>query len=574
MAASSQAMHQLNQPKKVVIHALDMDGCVMSTGFIRLAKAKARQRLGLDAFAPIAAEQVTDEEIREALREAHKVLIEHILATAVDGAKVYLISGSNRQARGWEHINATDTRDGRETNWASVRTLQQLHLILQETNPSIELDKLLLEDINRGNEAGTLFEWQLTHPVVGMTDPEVHETTFNTRFDEKKVLIAYVQQHHIVNRHPGAETDYHFYDDREDILNEIEGFYASNPHTSPQGTSIHLYQYLGIFSEDQQPTQPKKRIVLNDAQGQVDSSYRETFAKAGEHITPGVFRIADHAAFTDVLVSAANPSTPDAEVGSPELESLSAQPYSLSHLSASGTVLLPEEELSSVEDESLPVQLVAEPSSSNHLAPQPTGLMAGTSSSQVPVAPLTTSELIQNLTTAMAVVRQVNRETEAISGVQAVFDAIVRQAEQPEYGQSIAEDRTSLPACIDKGVIAAAITYHRQDVIDAAFECELMRRHRISSGFFGPSSGASIEGIYFTTAQRDAARSVYQNEGITENQAIVRANTTLEALVKKYRQLWQQCWLTPPVTSSSSSMWQSPAVDRLSSLFAGLGFRR
>lgn len=95
--------------------------------------------------------------------------------------------------------------------------------------------------------------------------------------DDSKLLMLYAQTHHIATKHPGKKIQFHFYDDREDILNPLKSFFEKFPELLPPHVTLHLHKYDGT-------AEPQKIASISASEKRIlDEKYAVNLKKLFPH---------------------------------------------------------------------------------------------------------------------------------------------------------------------------------------------------------------------------------------------------------------------------------------------------
>lgn len=177
--------------------------------------------------------------------KANQPFFDALISQAKDEApdEIKFIIGSNRQS---QRSDSRNMRLGKKRSCFPV-----LEEICGDFNTKLnegkcELDHYLLCDSYGGREEKEAYEKALE--LSGLSDEE--KSNFDYDFpqffnDESKVNILYAHMHRAATLNPDAEIIYDFYDDRKDILDDLNDFYKNNKDLIPDNVALRLHQYKG-----------------------------------------------------------------------------------------------------------------------------------------------------------------------------------------------------------------------------------------------------------------------------------------------------------------------------------------
>lgn len=153
---------------------------------------------------------------------------------------------------------------------------------------SIELDKFLLPDIFHAKKIGETFEDAMlyrqelydsqhkpkprlqeacTQKIQYFVDKFAHEEKI--LHDTSKFCLLYAQIQHIVSKNQGKKIQFHFYDDKIEILQQLLAVFKQASWLIPENVTLHLHRY-----EDGKFVQQNMGIVLG--QGKHDEVFCDT----------------------------------------------------------------------------------------------------------------------------------------------------------------------------------------------------------------------------------------------------------------------------------------------------------
>lgn len=245
---------------KIKVAAIDYDGCLSHQSF--------QEALLKEPGADIA----------ETLIEHNPDLMERL-----EGFNQIMV-GSNRQdVRG-------DVQESMKSNFKTGgidhtgSCFSILAAISQKLN--CEFDPFLLGDLYTGKphgytvqEAMKLQEGHAHKYSNDMTANKVADIS-SWVFDHQKVSIVYAQIQELALRHPNDEIEYHFIDDRDDILKNIEAFFKANPELIPGNVTIKTVRYYNSnpdkhSAESSMEQVEREAIQSNDKTRKANPFYAE-----------------------------------------------------------------------------------------------------------------------------------------------------------------------------------------------------------------------------------------------------------------------------------------------------------
>jgi hypothetical protein len=103
-------------------------------------------------------------------------------------------------------------------------------------------------------------------------------------FDASKLLILYAQTHRMSSLYENQKVHFHFYDDGDDIIDQLTGFFTKYPDLLPPNLTLHLYYYDGV-------AKPRCTAVIDGNAAVVDHQYGSSIIKlnAIDHIINSKF---------------------------------------------------------------------------------------------------------------------------------------------------------------------------------------------------------------------------------------------------------------------------------------------
>lgn len=213
----------------IIVYSFDFDGCIFNRYYLELSQQG-------DA---------------DALAKANPQLFNHIQKTA-KGKSVILMVGSNRQDYGIDYTNTI--KKGKYITESCFTALSSISAYLKNIlGIDNEFDTYLLADTTNKLIPGSSFLKaekaiaQRNKEVIKSDDEETAEhPTWMPLSDESKLSVLYAQIHRIASLHPHTEAiTYTFYDDRQDILDNLYQVFSQNPNLIPPNVTLQLYQYSG-----------------------------------------------------------------------------------------------------------------------------------------------------------------------------------------------------------------------------------------------------------------------------------------------------------------------------------------
>jgi hypothetical protein len=151
--------------------------------------------------------------------EASKLLMQDLKSSTQGANQVVVLSGSNRQSAKKDESLGEENQNG-----SSRKTLAKLATTKSTVECPWELDKALYVDHALGHEMGTAWE-----------DNEISYPQ-----DIDKVKLIEFQLAHLQEKFPNDLINFYFYEDREDILEEIQQALRNNGIHLPETVSLHL----------------------------------------------------------------------------------------------------------------------------------------------------------------------------------------------------------------------------------------------------------------------------------------------------------------------------------------------
>lgn len=226
----------------ICVLSFDFDGCLFNHSYFFI------RALYLRSGEPLSKLVLTANEDLFAQIKAHKPLF----------SKLITFVGSNRQSLEIDDYNTMINHT--ESCFVAIKTVA--------TFIDAKLDPFLLADLYGDLPAGTSY-----HRATADNPEEYsHESWI---FDETKASILYAQMHRTAKKNPHEPIEFHFYDDKKDILNELEHFFSSHPELIPPKMLLGLHSYDG--------TGFNFCVTLAGAKSNIiDANYRKTVKEMAE----------------------------------------------------------------------------------------------------------------------------------------------------------------------------------------------------------------------------------------------------------------------------------------------------
>jgi hypothetical protein len=145
------------------------------------------------------------------------------------------------------------------------------------------LDELLLSDIYNDLPDGTSFKWAMDHTNANNKDYNLTDLTLikgspNWIHDESKLTLIYAQIHKVASEHPNDTIHFNFFDDREDLLDNLHTYFSKYPELIPSNVTLKLKQYRGPVDSFDKPIEPLVRDYpfIQGSRISCDANYRQT----------------------------------------------------------------------------------------------------------------------------------------------------------------------------------------------------------------------------------------------------------------------------------------------------------
>lgn len=245
-AASSSSSTQANRlPMRV--NSFDIDGCLFNSKYVDSANK--------DVIA------------------SNRELLEKILENNKNFSKNITFIGSNRQSAAMDRSNFKKHYNNPNTLERETIVYGSCFPIIQIINDFLkaETSTLLLADINNDLPSGTCYQKAIDelNENKNKYTGDVHPDWL---WDETKATLLYAQIHNIATAHPTEEIEFHFYDDRKDILTSLSDFYRTYPNLIAKNVTLHLHHYEGDKVSSSEPIK---------GAGFIDRNYRQTVKEMG-----------------------------------------------------------------------------------------------------------------------------------------------------------------------------------------------------------------------------------------------------------------------------------------------------
>lgn len=243
--------------KKIRYHSFDFDGSLSNEAYCNeLDRTRHDQREGQKWT-----EQATAEQADQAILEANKGFLDGIILTR-GNSEDYVIVGSNRQ----DVIMDFGNGSAGVTPPGSV--FPRLQAVSNRLNA--KFDKFLLADLESGNKFGTEFDTILNSGLLQSNGSYKSDTKWSKldadiRFaklvdDSSKVSLLFAQMQKASQEHPKTEIEFNFYDDRKDIVEDLQSFFEKNPNLIPKNVVLNLRGYSGPQPDDELKTQRRSDV--------------------------------------------------------------------------------------------------------------------------------------------------------------------------------------------------------------------------------------------------------------------------------------------------------------------------
>jgi hypothetical protein len=231
--------------------SVDLDGCFMNYSYIELRKNNFHSRNNII--------------------DANLELLNSIGQSNQKYKSTHVFIGSNRQSIGDDKTNAYSTQNGS----GFPRALYIANYL------EAPLDKFLLTDAYNDLPDGETYEQALL-----FLDKQNHdykqEDCKGIKFcdwlhDESKLTILYAQIHKLASENIGDDVEFYFYEDREDILINLQNFFINHQTLLPANVTLNLIKYAGPTDKNGNKVEPLINAYppLHGA-GTIDTNFKNT----------------------------------------------------------------------------------------------------------------------------------------------------------------------------------------------------------------------------------------------------------------------------------------------------------
>ena len=265
-ALSDHAARLANAPSRkdtVQVFSLDADGCVLGGQALINAIHNA-------------SEPITD------VTPYHTELI-RTLNTAAGEAKTRIVMvGSNRQDAYVDQTNGQKNieLDFNDPDQGVIQTGSCFASIRSFTTPlKARFHPMLMADIFNDLPLGaSMAEAEKALQNNAYPSEKLRKDAHpQTAFDSKKVTLLYAQIHEMASQHPGKPIDFHFVDDRDDILEQgLANFFGQHPDFLPKNVTLHLHLYAPKRQGDPLNTSEYLKFDPIIGTGKIDKNYAIT----------------------------------------------------------------------------------------------------------------------------------------------------------------------------------------------------------------------------------------------------------------------------------------------------------
>lgn len=241
--------------------SLDIDGCIFNASFIERAAL---------IQGPNPSYKACKNKNYEDAVSLNPLLWMGLTMEVHEYAEWTLFDGSHRQSEYLDYINVVrSNKNGERFLVGSCFPVFPLitNYLRQTYQLSVRWDNLLLDDIYEARSDGSSYQKALDKLQNERGDDPARP---EMPIDESKVSLLYAQMHKFAADNPGEQLVFDFYDDREDILNWLSGFYSAFPSKIPAKLTLRLYHYEG-------KQMPKMKAEINSRSlSDRDDTFRET----------------------------------------------------------------------------------------------------------------------------------------------------------------------------------------------------------------------------------------------------------------------------------------------------------
>lgn len=209
----------------------------------------------------------------EDIKSENESLLQEMQEAILNGEKVYVCVGSNRQDIVKDRYNSYTHKV--PSVYAALPALvdEVKSRVPDDKKHAISFDGMLGIDLEHGKPPGHHYELYAKERWVqeGCPPREKKSAHQASLVDETKVSMLYAQMHRFAHLHEGGDITFVFKDDRADILAGINQFYQENPERIPSNVTLKLEQKLS--SENTQALPFETQQIKGS--GLIDESYAE-----------------------------------------------------------------------------------------------------------------------------------------------------------------------------------------------------------------------------------------------------------------------------------------------------------
>lgn len=222
--------------------SIDLDGCFLGYSFLN--------------------------NIEAGVVEANRELIDILLENSSQYQSTTLFVGSNRQSIYDDCVNATSNKNG-----SGYPRVKQIAKAIRA-----RLDKFLLTDLYNDLPDGTTFKKAfdyLDENQWGYSpgDKSEHEWLH----DKSKLTILCAQMYKLSSENSGDEIDFDFYDDKEEILQNLHALFERHPELIPPNVKLNLFRYAGPVDSSNLKIEPLIQPYPSiQGRGIINHHFRET----------------------------------------------------------------------------------------------------------------------------------------------------------------------------------------------------------------------------------------------------------------------------------------------------------
>ncbi|MCF6777115.1 hypothetical protein L3V83_11135 [Thiotrichales bacterium 19X7-9] len=257
--------------------SLDFDGCMFNQAYHKILQDN-------DYL-------YNNEKVQQAVISANQKLLDQIILQAEgNNEQIILTVGSNRQNPFNDKRNSHKFRSKEYTHSCYI-SLSKIHDYISSRGAKVFIDKILLVDIEKNLEPGTGFDY-VSNRFKNISDNNQDMSSdvycniwsdgktcdfFKCTVDESKLAILYAQMHKIASENLDETINFDFYDDKNDILEELKSYFINNPEMIPSNVHLNLYAYGVDWTKSNQPDRDSKLSIGSiQGTGEVDCHYYQT----------------------------------------------------------------------------------------------------------------------------------------------------------------------------------------------------------------------------------------------------------------------------------------------------------